>query len=91
MTTAEGTRKALKREGIFPPIVIHMVSVGEKSGQMEEMLHKIAEAYTNEVESAIAGLTSVLEPLIILFMGVLVGFIVMSILWPIFEINQLIS
>ncbi|MGA1843002.1 MAG: type II secretion system inner membrane protein GspF [bacterium] len=81
----------LKREGIFPPIVIHMVSVGEKSGQMEEMLHKIAEAYTNEVESAIAGLTSVLEPLIILFMGVLVGFIVMSILWPIFEINQLIS
>ncbi len=81
----------LKREGIFPPIVVHMVSVGEKSGQMEEMLQKIAEAYNSEVEATISTLTSILEPLIILFMGVLVGFIVMSILWPIFEINQLIG
>jgi len=81
----------LKREGIFPPIVVHMVSVGEKSGQMEEMLQKIAEAYNSEVETTISSLTSILEPLIILFMGVLVGFIVMSILWPIFEINQLIG
>jgi general secretion pathway protein F len=68
-----------------------MVSVGEKSGQMEEMLQKIAEAYNSEVEATISTLTSILEPLIILFMGVLVGFIVMSILWPIFEINQLIG
>ena len=81
----------LKREGIFPPIVVHMISVGEKSGQMEEMLQNISEAYNAEVEATIAGLTSVLEPLIILIMGVLVGFIVMSILWPIFEINQLVG
>ncbi len=80
----------LKREGIFPPIVIHMVSVGEKSGQMEEMLQKIEESYYTEVQATISGLTSILEPLIILIMGILVGFIVLSILWPIFEINQLI-
>ncbi len=81
----------LKREGLFPPIVVHMISVGEKSGQMEEMLQKIAEAYNSEVEATITGLTSILEPLIILFMGVVVGFIVMSILLPIFEINQLVG
>ena len=81
----------LKREGLFPPIVVHMVSVGEKSGQMEEMLQNIADAYNAEVETTISGLTSVLEPLIILVMGILVGFIVMSILWPIFELNQLVG
>ncbi|MBN2372538.1 type II secretion system inner membrane protein GspF [bacterium] len=81
----------LKREGIFPPIVVHMVSVGEKSGQLEEMLQKIEDAYNAEVQASIAALTSLLEPLIILVMGVLVGFIVISILWPIFEINQLIG
>jgi len=86
----EAIAPPLKREGIFPPIVIHMISVGEKSGQMEEMLQKVEEAYTGEVQATISGLTSILEPLIILFMGVIVGLIVMSILWPIFEINQLI-
>ncbi|MGA1869226.1 MAG: type II secretion system inner membrane protein GspF [bacterium] len=87
----EGIASPLKRTGIFPPIVIHMISVGEKSGQIEEMLENIAESYELEVEATLNSVTSLLEPLIILFMGVVVAFIVMAILLPIFEMNQLVG
>ncbi|MGA1823267.1 MAG: type II secretion system inner membrane protein GspF [bacterium] len=87
----EGIAPPLKRTGIFPPIVIHMISVGEKSGQIEEMLNNIAESYELEVEATLNSLTSLLEPLIILVMGTVVAFIVLSILLPIFEMNQLVG
>ncbi len=87
----EGIAPPLKRTGIFPPIVIHMISVGEKSGQIEEMLNNIAESYELEVEATLNSLTSLLEPLIILVMGAVVAFIVLSILLPIFEMNQLVG
>jgi len=80
----------LKKSGIFPPLMIHMIAVGEKSGQLEEMLFKTAEAYEGEVDTTIATLTTLLEPVMILFMGGLVLFIVLSILLPIFQMNQLI-
>jgi len=80
----------LKRAGVFPTMVTDMIAIGEKSGQLEEMLSNIAESYENEVDMTINGLTSILEPVIILLMGVIVAFIVVSILLPIFEMNQMI-
>jgi len=80
----------LKRAGVFPSMVTDMIAIGEKSGQLEEMLGNIAENYEDEVDMTINGLTSILEPVIILLMGVIVAFIVVSILLPIFEMNQMI-
>jgi general secretion pathway protein F len=74
----------------FPPIVVQMISVGEQSGELEAMLSKIADTYDRDVESQIMAMTSMLEPVMILVMGLIVGFIVVSILLPIFEMNQMI-
>jgi general secretion pathway protein F len=74
----------------FPPIVVQMISVGEQSGELEAMLNKIADTYDRDVESQIMAMTSMLEPVMILVMGLIVGFIVVSILLPIFEMNQMI-
>jgi general secretion pathway protein F len=68
--------------------VVQLVRAGEKSGELEEMLAKAAEVYEDDVEATIASLTSIIEPMVILFMGVVVGFIVMAILLPIFEMTS---
>jgi general secretion pathway protein F len=80
----------LSRSQRFPPIAIQMITVGEQSGELENMLHKIADVYERETEAQIMSLTSMLEPVMILVMGLAVGFIVVSILLPIFEMNQMI-
>jgi general secretion pathway protein F len=82
---------ALSRSKWFPPVFLQMVAVGEQSGDLEAMLHKVADAYEREVETRIAGMTAMIEPIMILAMAVIVGFIVISILLPIFEMNQMIS
>lgn len=81
---------ALKESKWFLPMVIQMIAVGEQSGALEKMLTKVAESYEKEVEAKIIALTSLIEPVMILVMGLLVSFIVVSILLPIFEMNQLI-
>ena len=81
---------ALSGGGIFPQLSIQMIQVGEQSGQLETMLTKISDIFENEVETTILRLTSYLEPVMILVMGSVVGFIVLSICLPIFEMNQLI-
>ena len=86
----QGLGAALSGSGIFPQLSIQMIQVGEQSGQLENMLTKIADVYENEVETSILRLTSYLEPVMILVMGSIVGFIVLSICLPIFEMNQLI-
>ncbi|MEA2101534.1 MAG: type II secretion system inner membrane protein GspF [Thermodesulfobacteriota bacterium] len=80
----------LKRSGVFPPIIIHMINVGERSGSLEDMLLKASNAYEEEVETAVAGLTSILEPLMIVIMGLCVGFVVMAILFPMLEMSQVV-
>jgi general secretion pathway protein F len=80
----------LKRSGQFPSLVTHMIAVGERSGEMEEMLRRISQIYDGEVERVITRLTSLLEPVMILLMGVIVFFIVVSILLPIFEMGQMV-
>ena len=86
----QGLGAALSGSGVFPQLSIQMIQVGEQSGQLENMLTKIADVYENEVETSVLRLTSYLEPVMILVMGSIVGFIVLSICLPIFEMNQLI-
>jgi general secretion pathway protein F len=81
----------LRRSGIFPSIVFHMVEVGERSGTLEEMLIKAAEAYEDDIETSVAGLTSVIEPVMIMFMAGVVGFIIVSILMPMIEMSSSIK
>ncbi|NKE71399.1 type II secretion system inner membrane protein GspF [Candidatus Manganitrophus noduliformans] len=81
----------LKRSGLFPPLVTHMIAIGEKSGELEGMLQKVSEAYDNEVETVVTGMTSLLAPLMILGMGGVVLFIVLAILLPIFEVSQIVK
>lgn len=85
----ESIAAPLKRSGEFPPLVHHMVAVGERSGSLEEMLGNVADAYEDQVETTVAALTSLLEPFMIVGMGVVVAFIVFSILMPILQINSL--
>ncbi|HHO76939.1 MAG TPA: type II secretion system protein GspF, partial [Deltaproteobacteria bacterium] len=80
----------LRKSGVFPPIIIHMIATGEKSGTLEEMLIKAADAYEEDVETSVAGLTSVLEPLMIVIMGLLVGSIVLAILLPMLEMSTVV-
>lgn len=81
----------LKRSGQFPPMVIHMIAIGEKSGQLEQMLVRVATAYEQRVDQRLKGLMSLLSPLLILAMGGAVGFIVFSILTPILQMNTLVK
>jgi len=85
----ESIAAPLKRSGEFPPLVYHMVSIGEKSGQLEDMLSNVANAYDSQVETRIAALTSLLEPFMIVVMGAAVAFIVFSILMPILQVNTI--
>jgi general secretion pathway protein F len=81
----------LKRSGDFPPIVTHMIAVGERSGQLEQMLENVARAYDTQVETRVQALTSLLEPLMIVVMGGGVGFIAFAILMPLIEMNDFVQ
>jgi general secretion pathway protein F len=81
----------LKQSGWFPPLVTHMIGIGEKSGELEDMLCRISEIYDAEVDRVISRLTSLLEPMMILLMGSVVFFIVLAILLPIFDMSQIVK
>ncbi|MFO8009160.1 MAG: type II secretion system F family protein [Candidatus Brocadiia bacterium] len=81
---------ALRQSEVLPPIVPHVIAAGEASGTVEQGLLQIAEAYEGEVETRAAALTSLLEPVLIIVMGAIIGFIVLAILLPIFDINRAI-
>ncbi len=87
----ESIADPLKRSGYFPPMVTHMIAVGEKSGQLEAMLENVSRAYETDVETRITTLTSLLEPIIIVVMGGMVAFIAMAILMPLVQMNQLVQ
>jgi len=86
----QGLAEPLRTSGLFPPMVFHMVSVGESSGSVEGCLLNVAESYESEIEAKTVALMSLIEPVVILVMGAIVGFIVVAILLPVFEINQAI-
>ena len=85
----EGTDIAtpLKRSGVFPPVVGYMISIGEQSGQLEEILDRVAEAYDDEIDISAQKITSMIEPVLIIALAMAVGFIVIAILLPILDIS----
>lgn len=87
----ESIAAPLRRSGRFPPIVTHMIAVGERSGQLEEMLENVASAYDQQVEGKVQTLTSLLEPLMIVIMGLISGGITFSILVPLMRINEFVQ
>lgn len=86
-----GIAKALDQRKLFPPMTIHLISSGEQSGRLEEMLERAADSQEREMETVLATFLGILEPALILFMGMMVLIIVLAILLPIFELNQLVG
>ena len=89
ISEGESIAGPLKKSGQFPPIVIHMINIGEKTGDLENMLMQVSEAYDFQVKTAIDGLTSLLEPLMIIVMGCVIGIIVFAIMVPMFQLSSL--
>ena len=85
----ESLAEPLRRSGHFPPIVTQMISIGEKTGELETMLERVADAYDQQVDTKVSTLTTLLEPIMIVVMGAVVSFIVLSILFPILKLNQI--
>lgn len=81
---------SLKQSGLFPAILTHMIATGERSGKLDTLLIRAAQSYERDLEESVERFITLLEPLLILTMGVIVGFIVIAILLPIFELNQVI-
>jgi general secretion pathway protein F len=89
VTEGESLATTLKKSGQFPATMIHMVAVGEKAGQLEQMLERVATTYESEVDTKLSRLTALLEPMMLVVMGGAVAFIVFSILQPIMDLGQL--
>ena len=81
----------LSKDNVFPPMVTRMISVGEQTGQLEKMLNKIADFYEEQVDAAVSGLVSMIEPLVIAFLGIVIGAIVIALFLPIFKITELVG
>jgi type IV pilus assembly protein PilC len=89
--SGESIAKPLLESGVFPPMVTRMIDVGERSGALENMLTKIAEFYEDQVDAAVAGLASLIEPMLIVCLGLVVGFIVISMYLPLFDMIKQIK
>lgn len=88
MKRGEGIAAPLKRGGQFPPLAGHLLSVGEETGKLDEMFHRMADIYENDTRVAIRRFTSLFEPLVILVMGIIVGAMILSMLLAITSINE---
>ena len=79
------------QSGLFPPLLIEMIRVGERSGELERMLERVADNYEREVASSLSQMTTVLEPLMTLAMAAVIVFMMLAVLMPIFQLNQLMQ
>src|SRR6185295_151090 len=91
VTRGETLGEPLTASRVFPPMVTCMISIGEKTGALEKLLLKIADFYDQEVRATVKSLTSLIEPLLITTMGFIVGFIVMAVFLPIFEMTRIVT
>jgi len=87
----DGLAAAMTRQTIFPPIMLRMVSAGEATGKIDAMLEKMADFWDEEIEATLDALTSLIEPFLIVFLGVVVGGIVIAMFLPIFKLNDIVS
>lgn len=86
-----GLADPLKEQGVFPPMVVQMIEVGEQTGALDAMMNKIADFYDEEVDTTVEGLTSMLEPMLMVFLGVVVGFVVVAMYMPIFKMGDVVG
>lgn len=89
VTEGQSLAEPLRRSNVFPPMVVHMISIGEKTGELENMLERVADAYDQQVDTLVGTLTSLLEPILILLMGGIVLIIVLAVLLPMLQMSQL--
>lgn len=87
----KGLADPLREQGVFPPMVVQMIEVGEQTGALDAMMNKIADFYDEEVDTAVEGLTSLLEPMLMVFLGVVVGFVVIAMYMPIFKMGDVVG
>ena len=87
----KGLSEPLKEQGVFPAMVVQMIEVGEQTGALDAMMNKIADFYDEEVDTAVEGLTSLLEPALMVFLGVVVGFVVIAMYMPIFQLGDVVG
>jgi type IV pilus assembly protein PilC len=87
----ESIAQPLAKSGVFPHMVVQMIRVGEETGSLENMLGKISDFYDEQVDAAVAGLTSIIEPILIAFLGVVIGAIVIAMFMPIFQMTTIIA
>jgi type IV pilus assembly protein PilC len=87
----KGLAEPLKEQGVFPIMVVQMIEVGEQTGALDAMMNKIADFYDEEVDTAVEALTSLLEPALMVFLGVVVGFVVIAMYMPIFKLGDVVS
>ena len=89
--SGESIAKPLSRASVFPPMVTHMISIGEETGALDAMLNKVADFYEDEVDSTIKSLTSIIEPIMMLFVGGMVGVIIIAMYLPMFNMMNLVK
>jgi general secretion pathway protein F len=89
ISEGESIAGPLKKSGQFPPLILHMINIGEKTGELENMLTQVSDAYDYQVKNDVEGLTSLLGPIMIVVMGCVIGFIVFSIMIPLFDMSSL--
>jgi type IV pilus assembly protein PilC len=87
----ETIAEPLKRSAVFPPMVVQMINVGEQTGGLDDMLSKIADFYDEEVDASVGALTSIIEPVMIVFLGAIVGGMVVAMYLPIFDIIKTVE
>ncbi|MCK9985553.1 MAG: type IV pilus assembly protein PilC [Azoarcus sp.] len=90
VSTGTSLTVAMQNSNVFPSMVVQMVSIGEESGQLDSMLGKVADFFEQEVDDAVAGLSTLLEPLIMVFLGVVIGGLVVAMYLPIFKLGQVV-
>ena len=86
-----GMGQTLAHSGLFPPLLIEMIRVGERSGELERMLERVADNYEREVAHSLSQMTTVLEPLMTVAMAAVIVFMMLAVLMPIFQLNQLMQ
>jgi len=91
LRAGENIAEPMEETGKFPPFVVKMIAVGEQTGELEKMLGKISDYYDSQVNDSLSGITSIIEPLIIAFLGVTIGFVVLAMFLPIFKLSQMIG
>ena len=91
VATGQQMQFAIRSTNLFPSMVIQMVGIGEEAGSLEEMLDKAATYYENEVDNAVDGLTSLMEPMIMAFLGIVIGGLVIAMYLPIFQMGSVVS